>query len=667
MSSEDSEQGQGGSPLGAVIPEEGSPMRTLVVRLGEVESSAHSTALARRRGHEVRETRSPEECYWLVATGSVDLLLVALDAEHLAEAADLVGRVREEPFADAMHTMALLEGANSAGAGRLIEDGIDDFLYWPEDSALIDLRIRLAEVSLGRRESTYRETQDLRQAEERFENVFHESPDAVLIVSNEDGRILEANRRVESILGYRRGVLKGRFMAVLFPELFQNVSGVLSAQPWVAQRQAPEVAYRRPQAEVCHLELEAMLVPWGRAREELMVIISDVTLRRELERERIKSSKAESIRLLAGGVAHDFNNILTAICGNLGLIGQHAFLPPDSRRLLNSAEASCERARSLSEQLAMFAREGELAAGLRELSGLLRKGVHFALYGGKARPEFHLPLDLWPVYCDEGQILQVIANLTINADQAMTERGGVGRLQITGMNVTVPEGTRLPLTPGDYVRVSFRDEGPGIAMEDIHRIFDPYFSTRAGLSGLGLATISTVIKNHRGYLRAESVEGEGALFEFYLPALSDPTILKSDAEPEGPPTATRVLFMDDEDDIREIVDKILTRHGFDVYCAADGREAIEVYEKSLDFGEPFDVLLFDLDVRGGLGGREAIQHLRQRYPYVKALVTSGYSDDKILENHREAGFSGVLTKPFRIEKLVTAVTQMAQQGKKSKA
>lgn len=651
--------GGGSSPFAAV-----SVVRTLVVRMGGPEAAQQLGELAAMRGHEVRLTQSPEECYWLVATGAVDLLLVTTQAGRLEMATDLLERVRLEDAAEAMHLLTVLEGRDAGAIAALVEAGSDDFFTWPSDKGTVELRLRLAEESLKRRESSLRVTQDLRQAEERFENVFHESPYAVLIVQNDDGMILEANRKVERILGYERGILKGTFMGVLFPELFEDAEGLLSEKSWVKRGEPVEVRYRNPQVGLTYVEVEAMEVPWGDS-PELMIRVADVQLRRELEQEQIKASKAESIRLLAGGVAHDFNNILTAICGNLGLISQHSFLPPESRELLNRAEGACERARSLAEQLATFSRHGELATGLRDLGALLKKSVHFALYAGKAKPEFYLPGDLWPVYCDASQLSQVVANLALNADEAMSERDGGGKLQIACTNVSVAEGTRLPLRPGDYVRVSFKDEGPGIPPEDIFRIFDPYFSTRSELTGLGLATASTIIRNHRGYLRAESVPGDGALFEFFLPALSDPAMLDVARDEDGESddiSRTRVLFMDDEEEIRDVVDKVLSRYGFQVYCAADGREAIDVYEKSREFGEPFNVLLFDLDVRGGLGGREAIQHLRKKHPHIKALVTSGYSDDKILENHREAGFSGVISKPFRIDRLVAAVTELAKKS-----
>jgi len=648
---------EGVSPFAPV-----SAVRSLVVQLGRRGEAAQALVeAASERGHEARLTTSADECFWLVATGSVDLLAVSIDAANLSEARDLVNRVRAEETSQAMHLIGLVEQMDGGAASAVISAGLDDYILWPGGADDLVLRLQLAENLLKRRESGFRITQNLRQAEEKFENIFHETPQAILIATNDGGRILECNRSVERVLGYERGFLKGKNLKVLFPEIFQKAEGPLSQEAWIRAGSPVEVRYHKPREGLTFLEIEAVEVPWGDVRQ-LMVKVGDVKLRREIEKEQIAASKSESIRLLAGGVAHDFNNILTAIGGNIGLISQHSFLPPESRELLNRAEAACERARSLSEQLSMFASDGEFATGLRDVGALLRKSVQFALYGGVARPSFYIPDNLWPVYCDEGQISQVITNLTLNADQAMAGKGTTIGLHVACSNVTIPEGDRLPIAAGEYVRVSFKDEGPGIPAADIHRVFDPYFTTHNGLSGLGLATASTIVKNHRGYLRAESIEGEGALFEFFLPALSDPTMLEVAREVdavagESPEASrTRVLFMDDEPEIREVVKTALSRHGFEVYCAADGKEAIEVYEKSRDFGEPFEVLLFDLEVRGGLGGREAIQRLRQKYPHLKALVTSGHSDEKILEYHREAGFSGILKKPFRIERLVAAVT-----------
>ncbi len=644
-------------------------VRTLVLQLGSESVAEGIRVLAARRGHEARRTDSPEECYWLVTTGAIDFLVLAVAGRQLSAAAQLIERLREDPAADPLHFLLVLE-EDAEVTDDLVRAGVDDYLSWPGDTQVMEMRLALAEQCLTRRESAHRTAQDLRRKAKNFETVFNASPFAILIITSSDGRILEANRTVESVLGYSGAALRGKYMAALFPDLFQNVSVPVGELEWVRGIAPREASYRHPHNGMRHMELMAMPITWNESGQ-LLVKIGDVNIRREIDNDRISASKAESIRLLAGGVAHDFNNILTAIAGNIGLLSEHSYLTPDNVQLLNRAEAACERARGLAEQLATFARQGELATGLRNLGPLLRRSVQFALYGGKIQPSFSIPENLWPVYCDESQVSQVVANLTINADQSMEDIKSSGRLHISCTNLCIPEGTRLPLAPGDYVRVSFKDDGPGIPAQDILRIFDPYFSTRSGLSGLGLATAATIIKNHRGYLRAESVEGEGALFEIYLPALSDPTMLAVGDEDEdggeglasgsdGP--GTRVLFMDDEEDIRDIVDRILKRYGFEVYCAADGREAIEVYEKAMEFGEPFDVLLFDLDVRGGLGGREAIQHLRKKHPHLKALVTSGYSDDRILENHREAGFSGVLTKPFRIDRLVATVTQLAQSS-----
>lgn len=653
-------------PLGGASPVDISITRTLVLAAGQTSRANHVASVAGRLGHDGRVADSAEEAFWLVGTHGVDLLVLYLEASQLLAAAAFVTRLEaEHPGVDVM-VLAVVEGGDGREVTGLLEAGVRDVLIWPSEREQLERRLRVAEAEIRRLRTRQRMAAEMGKAERRLQGAFDQSPFAMLVVRDEDGRILKSNATSEEVLGVPLEKLAGMPLSMLFPELFVNRQGALSLDGWVEEGRPIEVTYRHAEVGTRELELVATTVPWD-GGDGVMIQILDVAMRNERERERIKASKAESISQLAGGVAHDFNNILTAITGNIELLNaDEVYQTPQSRELLNRAEAACEKARLLANQLATFARDGGGATALVDLDQLLRKSVRFSLFGGETIPHFHFPDDLWRVCGDEGEFSQAVASIVMNADEAMDERGGGGgHLHVTAANVSVGEGSSLPLESGDYVRVSFRDNGYGIEWADMQRIFDPYFTTKKGHRGLGLATAATVIRAYGGYLRAESTPGQGALIELYLPAVSESDLFCDQvAEGEtreefvkGPPV--RVLFMDDDVEVRDVVDKILTRHGFEVFCAQDGREAIEVFEKAHAFGDPFEVLLFDLEVRDGLGGKEAIQYLRRQYPDIRALVCTGYSDDRILENHREAGFTGVITKPFRIGKLVAAVSQMA--------
>ena len=644
--------------------------RTLILATERLTRGRELAAEAGGLGHDARVAESPQEAVHLVAAGEVDILVLFVEpGQGRAGRAFVSGLRHEYPSLD-LQIVVVAEGTEASQLDELFEAGADDGVLWPEERSLVARRLRRADAAVRRKADRERLADELRGAERQLERIFQQSPCAILIARDGDGCILKANVTSERVLGMGPEELAGKPLSLLFPDLFVNRQGALSLDGWVEDASPLEVAFLHPTEGVRELELLAAPVSWD-GEQEIVLQITDVAARKELERDRIKASKAESISQLAGGVAHDFNNILTAIMGNIALLNaEGVHQTAQSRDLLNRAEAACEKARLLANQLATFAREGKTQSALVDLGALLRKSVHFSLFGGETVPHFRLPEGVWPVYGDEAELSQVVAGIVLNADEAMASRGGGGgHLHVTATNVSVPESTRLPLEAGDYVRVAFKDNGCGIDAANMQRIFDPYFSTKHGHSGLGLATASTVVRGHGGHLRAESAIGQGTLIEIYLPAMSETDLFCEQVESrsqagegvepvaEGPPV--RVLFMDDDAEVREVVEKILTRHGFEVYCTQDGREAIEVYERAQEFGEPFEVLLFDLDVRGGLGGKEAIQYFRGRYPDIRALVCTGYSDDRILENHREAGFSGVITKPFRIGKLVAAVSQMS--------
>lgn len=370
----------------------------------------------------------------------------------------------------------------------------------------------------------------------------------------------------------------------------------------------------------------------------------DISDKKKTEEEIFKAHKLESLGILAGGIAHDFNNLLTAILGNVSLAKTYLDEGHRAHDKMAVAAKATFRAQELTRQLLTFARGGAPIKKTASISELLKDCAAFVLRGVNIRTGFSLPSDLWHVHMDAGQISQVVNNLIINAVQALPEEGG--RILVRAINVQVEEDSSLPLKPGKYVRISISDNGGGIAGEHMRKVFDPYFTTKEKGSGLGLATSYSIIKKHEGHITVWSKIGVGTTFYFFLPA-SPPKPKRIQSSEEAPIRGTgRVLVMDDEEMIRNLVAELLTSLGYDVACAADGKEAIRLYADALKSDKPFDAAIIDLTIPGGMGGKEAMRKLLKLDPHLKAIVSSGHSKDEVMSRYADYGFKGVLPKPY---------------------
>jgi PAS domain S-box-containing protein len=410
---------------------------------------------------------------------------------------------------------------------------------------------------------------------------------------------------------------------------------------------------RKKDGTIIDVEIISHALNFG-GRQADVVLANDVTERIKMEEERLRTQKLESLGILAGGLAHDFNNLLTSIMGNISLAQLDTQEGGPVYKRLDEAEKASLRARDLTQQLLTFSKGGQPVKQTVLLGESVRESAGFALRGSRSRCEFIIPTDLRPVEADEGQISQVINNLVINAVQAMPE-GGL--ITVTCGNVTIGRTGSLPLPPGDYVRVSVADRGIGISKEYFEKIFDPYFTTKQKGSGLGLATSYSIIKRHGGHIAVESELGKGACFHVYLPVSGKDVPKKAGEFGAGVRGTGRVLVMDDEDMIRVIASQMLVKLGYTVDVAADGAEAIARYTKARQAGKPFDLVIMDLTIPGGLGGKDTIRMLRELYPEVKAIVSSGYSNDPVMAEFEKHGFCGVVGKPYTIRTLSEAVAQ----------
>jgi len=388
--------------------------------------------------------------------------------------------------------------------------------------------------------------------------------------------------------------------------------------------------------------------------------IQDITERKLAEAELQKMQKLQSVGTLAGGIAHDFNNILMGLFGNISLAKDELAPEHPGYPLLLEAEKSMQWAMRLSKQLLTFAKGGEPVKECVNLGALVEEVARFDLSGSQSKLVYQQAPDLWLAEVDKGQIQQVVANLIINARQAMPTGGHV---HVTLANAVLAQDALPGIQPGKYVKVSVRDEGTGIEPNVLDRIFDPYFTTKQAGSGLGLATAYAIIHKHGGHIGVVSELGHGTTFTFHVPACAAPhrvdaqTAAVASARRDRP---ARILVMDDEEIIRAIVARMLHASGYAVATAVGGREAIEMYCQARQAGAPFDAVIMDLTIPGGIGGKEAIKDLLALDPRARVIVSSGYADDPVMANFADYGFKGVAAKPYTLAELRDIMRRVLQ-------
>lgn len=387
----------------------------------------------------------------------------------------------------------------------------------------------------------------------------------------------------------------------------------------------------------------------------VVVVFRDVTAEMHLQEELQRAAKLEVIGTLAGGIAHDFNNLLSAIAGNVSLLERELSGEKKGLALIKNIESASMRARDLTQQLLTFALGGAPIKRIIAVDSVVREAVRFIFTGTQHLCEFSKAEKLWPAELDEGQISQVVNNLLLNACQAM-RKSGVVKIRLD--NVALSADSKLPLPAGPYIKIEITDQGEGIAAENLPKIWDPFFTTKERGSGLGLASAYSIVKAHEGYLEVSSTIGVGSTFSVYLPANPDAVVEKAKEKVIAPSVGVKVLVMDDEELLRDVLGQMLSRLGHDVTCVSDGKQAIEVFEHAYERGERFQLAILDLTIPGGFGGKEVIEKLRQIDPEITAVASSGYSTDPIMADFSRYGFDGRLVKPYRLKDLEEAISNV---------
>lgn len=385
--------------------------------------------------------------------------------------------------------------------------------------------------------------------------------------------------------------------------------------------------------------------------------INNITEKYLLEEERLKTQKLESIGTLAGGIAHDFNNLLQGVFGYISMAKMTLDQKEKSLAMLDQAEEALHMSVNLTTQLLTFSKGGKPVKKLIRLEPTIENAVKFALSGSPTDYRLSMAPDLWAVEADAGQLAQVIQNIVLNANEAMAERGTV-HVSVKNVDIKAKANLRLP-EGGQFVRIEIEDTGTGIPKQNMAKIFDPYFTTKQKGSGLGLATSYSIIKNHGGLIEVRSEPNSGTTFTIYLPA-SGTAALETVTPAVSAAVSTkklRILLMDDEDLIRNVVKELIMALGHEMEGAEEGKSAIELFNTASKTGRPFDLVILDLTVKGGMGGEETIANIRNIDPDVKAVVSSGYADSPIVADYRAYGFSAVLNKPYRLDALKNCLDQ----------
>ena len=419
------------------------------------------------------------------------------------------------------------------------------------------------------------------------------------------------------------------------------------------QRSLAEIQAREEQLLKAHNELEQRVEERTAALAQAnAALLEQMAERQRMEDELLKARKIKSVGVLAAGIAHDFNNLLTGILGYVSLAKVVAQTDAKVVAYLTEAEQACQRATALTQQLLTFAKGGAPVRHTVSLVELLRECVGFVLRGANVRGDIQTAADLWPVDVDAGQINQVIHNIVLNAMQAMP---GGGTVQVRAENVVLAAGVPFPLPEGRYVKITVQDSGRGIPKEVLSNIFDPYFTTKAEGSGLGLTTAYAIVIKHEGYITITSEVGVGTTVVIYLPASQKATVSAQTHAFIPLSGSGRILVMDDEAMVRNVLRQLLESLEYTVECVQDGTEAVAAYQRAQAAGQPFAVVILDYTIPGGMGGLEALARLRAIDPQVTALISSGYTNNPVVADWAYYGFSGVVAKPYTIAQLQEAL------------
>jgi PAS domain S-box-containing protein len=520
----------------------------------------------------------------------------------------------------------------------------------------------------------------LRESENRLRSLINSTPDIICFKGGE-GRWLEANDADLELFALTETDYRGKtdkelaeFAHPAYSESFLTCAAT-DEKAWQNKEiSRGEEAIVKPDGQKKIYDvIKVPVFEKNDQRKGLVVLGRDITERKLAEEQRKKAEeeihrmqRIEELGTVAGGIAHDFNNLLAAIFGNLELAKMKLPEANPAYRYLMNAHKAIQNARELTGQLLTFAKGGSPVFGIVETAKLVREIVEFNLHGSNVAQDIQIEDNLWYIKADKAQISQVITNLTVNGRQAMPEGG---TLHIYAENIPNMNAEGFSKLAGEYVKIKIQDEGQGMTSEILKHIFTPYYTTKVKGHGLGLAVVHSIVKQHNGRVLVDSVANKGTCFTIYLPAIrgietEDKAGFLHTGAAHFHTSSLRILLMDDEEMLRSLGKEMMRCMGHAVDTTSDGQSALEKYKNSYEKGSPYDLVILDLTVPGGKGGKETVKELLKINPEAKVIVSSGYAEDPIIANYENYGFKGKLTKPFTMNELKEQLTRLTRKDKK---
>ena len=504
-----------------------------------------------------------------------------------------------------------------------------------------------------------RDVTQLKEAEQQLKSIFDTASDGILVVAADTKRFLTANKAICRMLGYTFDEMINIGVMDIHPEkdlpyVLEQFEKQLKKEIIVAR----DIPMKRKDGSIFYADISSSQMQLS-DKQYLIGMIRDITERKQTEKELLKIKKLESLGVLAGGIAHDFNNILTAILGNINLASMFVDSENKAHSLLDQAEKATLRAKDLTQQLLTFSKGGEPVKQTSSIGKIINDSADFVLHGSSVICEYNIPKDLWMVDIDTGQISQVIQNIILNACHAMPVGGTI---DVSCENISGIKTKPVFLSGPKYIKITIADTGCGIPEKYIDKIFDPYFNTKQAGSGLGLATCHSVVGKHGGYISVQSEVGQGTTFTIYLLASLQTGQFAGASEEDFAETKykAKILLMDDETMVRDVAKQMLEQLGHEVVLAKNGDEAIKLYKKYYKNGRNIDIIIMDLTIPGGMGGKDGIKEILRINPDAKVVVSSGYSNDPVMAHYREYGFKASIAKPFLMTELSKIVNTVLE-------
>lgn len=608
-------------------------------------------------GHITIKGSGAEAIAHIQENGTPCLILMDINLEGALDGIETARRItRIEPVPVIFTTIYIdqttLERAKQVKpAGYLIKPLDDKQLFISVNIALHNAEVEAA----------------LRKSEKRFRRMADASPFPIVIMDDHRA-IVYLNQKFTRLFGYRQADIPDHDTwlekGCPDPEYRRGLAEQFDRDKRLARSEEPPPREFDIHCLNGDLKTVRFRLVWM-DDDKYMMTCEDLSEQKRMEEELLRSRKLDALGTLAGGIAHDFNNLLAGILGNINLAQMNLSSDSPVLRWLGEAEKASFRARELIRRISDFAMKNAPKKTHLSVTELIQSTAELALSGSSARCRFDFAPDLWMASIDHERMGQVFSNIILNAAESMPQ-GGTIWIRAENLPIEAAEGkNESGLAPGDYLRIAFTDQGRGIAQADMPRIFDPYFSTKKRGSqkgmGFGLPLVYRVVNDHEGHVEVRSRPGEGTTVILYLPA-SRTAPKRSQWAPPPPATpgggSKRILAMDDDEMIRDLLSQMLDCLHCQTVVAQSGEEAIALYEKALGEKQPFDGVILDLTVRGGMGGKEAMKAIREMDPKARALLSSGYPNDPVMADHRRWGFKGVIAKPYQMEDLKTALNQL---------